>query len=49
MGHLQLNLNQILVEVFPSTSSDDHAQDIFTIINKAEPVKLVDMPGVAKV
>ena len=48
-GHLQLNLNQILVEVFPSTSSDDHAQDIFTIINKAEPVKLVDMPGVAKV
>jgi hypothetical protein len=48
-GHLQLNLNQILVEVFPSTSSDDHAQDIFTEINKAEPVKLVDMPGVAKV
>jgi hypothetical protein len=25
----------------------DHAQDLFTEINKAEPVKLVDMPGVA--
>jgi|AntRauTorckE5430_2_1112549.scaffolds.fasta_scaffold00355_7 hypothetical protein len=50
-GHDKLNLNQILVEVFPQTTSatDDHAQDIFTEINKAEPVKLVDMPGVAKV
>jgi len=50
-GHLQLNLNRILVEVFPQSSSatDDHAKDIFTEINKAEPVKLVDMPGVAKV
>lgn len=28
---------------------DSHAQDIFTEINKAEPVKLLDMPGVAKV
>jgi hypothetical protein len=46
-----LNLKQILVEVFPQSSAaqDSHAQDIFTEINKAEPVKLVDMPGVAKV
>ena len=45
-----LNLDQILVEVFPqdSSSSTTHAQDIFIEINKAEPVKLVDMPGVAK-
>ena len=42
-------LDQILVEVFPQTpsSSATHAQDIFIEINKAEPVKLVDMPGVA--
>jgi len=44
-----LNLDQILVEVFPQypSSSSTHAQDIFIEINKAEPVKLVDMPGVA--
>lgn len=50
-SHFDLNLNQILVEVFPQSASakDTHAQDIFTEINKAEPVKLVDMPGVAKV
>lgn len=55
-ANIHLNLNQILVEVFPQSSSssscsvkDSHAQDIFTEINKAEPVKLVDMPGVAKV
>ncbi len=44
-----LNLDQILVEVFPqsSTSPSSHAQDIFIEINKAEPVKLVDMPGIA--
>ena len=44
------NLDQILVEVFPQSqsSSPSHAQDIFIEINKAEPVKLVDMPGVAK-
>ncbi len=46
----ELNLDQIMVEVFPqkATSSPTHAQDIFIEINKAEPVKLVDMPGVAK-
>lgn len=53
-------LNQILVEVYPHKQlgptaaakgepKDSHAQDIFLEINKAEPVKLVDMPGVAKV
>mmetsp|Transcript_29036 Transcript_29036/g.40815 ORF Transcript_29036/g.40815 Transcript_29036/m.40815 type:complete len:187 (+) Transcript_29036:3-563(+) len=50
------DLNRILVEVFPSPNSTTAtttatetftAQDIFTEINKAEPVKLVDMPGVA--
>jgi hypothetical protein len=43
------DMDQILVEVFPqpSTEFDSHAKDIFTEINKAEPVKLVDMPGVA--
>lgn len=45
-----LDLDQILVEVFPQnpSSSTTHAKDIFVEINKAEPVKLVDMPGVAK-
>eukprot|EP00590_Aulacoseira_subarctica_P010656 CAMPEP_0172417084 /NCGR_PEP_ID=MMETSP1064-20121228/3592_1 /TAXON_ID=202472 /ORGANISM="Aulacoseira subarctica , Strain CCAP 1002/5" /LENGTH=424 /DNA_ID=CAMNT_0013155175 /DNA_START=8 /DNA_END=1282 /DNA_ORIENTATION=- len=38
----------VLVEVFPENHVS-HAQDIFTEINKAEPVKLVDLPGVAKV
>lgn len=42
--------DQVLVEVFPQhpSSNENHAQDIFTEINKAEPVKLVDMPGIAK-
>jgi len=46
----QLDLERVLVEVFPqhSNSSIAHASDIFTEINKAEPVKLVDMPGIAK-
>jgi len=52
-GTIDFDLNQILVEVFPQSqsplASETHAQDIFTEINKAEPVKLVDMPGVAKV
>jgi len=45
-----LNVNEILVEVFPQTSSSssNHAEDLFIEINKAEPVKLVDMPRVAK-
>ena len=38
------------MEVFPQlpSSKSTHANDIFTEINKAESVKLVDMPGVAK-
>lgn len=46
-----MNLDQILVEVFPqshSSSPSSHAEDLFIEINKAEPVKLVDMPRVAK-
>jgi len=45
-----LDLERVLVEVFPQPPSGlpSHARDIFTEINKAEPVKLVDMPGVAK-
>lgn len=46
-----LDLTQILVEVFPQsfsthyTSGDHHAKDIFTEINKAEPVAVLDLPG----
>ena len=39
------DLNQILVEVFPSKTSP---KDLFIEINKAEPIKLVDIPGLAK-
>ena len=44
--------DNILVEVYPqSRQSEDnkteHPEKIFSEINKAEPVKLVDMPGVA--
>lgn len=45
-----IDLDHILIEVYPQTPqirSTDHAQDIFMEINKAEPIKLVDMPGVA--
>jgi hypothetical protein len=43
--------DKVLVEVFPqhASSNENHAQDIFLEINKAEPVKLVDMPGIAKI
>ena len=50
-GGSRLDLDRVLVEVFPQPSSSSpstHARDIFTEINKAEPVKLVDMPGIAK-
>jgi len=46
-----MNLNEILVEVFPqshASSPSTLAEDLFIEINKAEPVKLVDMPRVAK-
>jgi hypothetical protein len=43
------DLNKVLVEVFPQPAEreESHAQDIFLEVNKAEPIKLVDMPGVA--
>lgn len=47
------DLDRILVEVYPEPanvkdpSSSTHARDIFLEINKAEPVKLVDLPGVS--
>lgn len=45
------DFDKILVEVYPQldqTDKDKHAKDIFLEINKAEPVKLVDLPGMAK-
>jgi hypothetical protein len=45
-----VDLDNVLVEVYPQNSKirpADHAQDIFMEINKAEPIKLVDMPGMA--
>ena len=46
-AELSFDLDRVLVEVFPESDYESHAQDIFMEINKAEPVKLVDMPGVA--
>mmetsp|Transcript_32957 Transcript_32957/g.54425 ORF Transcript_32957/g.54425 Transcript_32957/m.54425 type:complete len:411 (-) Transcript_32957:25-1257(-) len=44
-----LDLDGILVEVYTSNdSTNDSAEAIFVEINKSEPIKLVDMPGVAK-
>jgi hypothetical protein len=44
-----LDLDNVLVEVYKELAEygEDHAKDIFLEINKAEPVKLLDMPGVA--
>eukprot|EP00531_Pseudo-nitzschia_arenysensis_P010334 CAMPEP_0116128526 /NCGR_PEP_ID=MMETSP0329-20121206/7406_1 /TAXON_ID=697910 /ORGANISM="Pseudo-nitzschia arenysensis, Strain B593" /LENGTH=416 /DNA_ID=CAMNT_0003622669 /DNA_START=5 /DNA_END=1255 /DNA_ORIENTATION=- len=45
------DFENVLVEVYPAqeeTNQDSQVQDIFVEVNKAEPVKLVDMPGVAK-
>ena len=50
-AHRMMNLDQILVEVYPQQPehhNENHAQELFLEINKAEPVKLVDLPGVAK-
>jgi len=47
---VSFDLDRVLVEVFPELDKDKYeayAQEIFTEINKAEPIKLVDMPGVA--
>ena len=50
-----IDWDKILVEVFSlasstntNSTSDQFASDLFVEINKAEPLKLVDMPGVAK-
>jgi hypothetical protein len=43
-----MDLQKVLVEVYPvqpNVRNMDHAEDIFLEINKAEPIKLVDMPG----
>ena len=41
-------LDQVLVEVYSQKASNENlAEEIFLEINKAEPVKLIDMPGVA--
>jgi hypothetical protein len=45
------DFQKILVEVYPQPDDLDeakHSKDIFLEVNKAEPVKLVDLPGVAK-
>jgi hypothetical protein len=45
------DFDKILVEVYPQDQhikEDVHARDLFIEVNKAEPVKLVDLPGVAK-
>lgn len=45
------DFDKILVEVYPQKeerNEDVHARDLFLEVNKAEPVKLVDLPGVAK-
>ena len=51
----EFDFDNILVEVYrrsgemgDESQTIDYAQEIFTEVNKAEPVKLVDMPGVAK-
>lgn len=46
-----VDLDNILVEVYPQQAYHDenHAEQIFIEVNKAEPVKLIDMPGIAKV
>ena len=54
-----IDFDRILVEVFPKPAmktppspiddnDNNHAQEIFTGINKTEPVKLVDMQGTTK-
>lgn len=45
------NFGKVLVEVFPAREEQDddsQAKELFLEVNKAEPVKLVDLPGVAK-
>ena len=43
-----IDFDQVLVEVFPENSNvENHAQELFLEINKAEPVQLIDLPGMA--
>ena len=45
------DFDKVLVEVFPAQkdhNEEAQAKDLFLEVNKAEPVKLVDLPGVAK-
>lgn len=45
------DFDHVLVEVFPAQkeqNQDSQVKEIFLEVNKAEPVKLVDLPGVAK-
>jgi hypothetical protein len=46
----EFDFGRILVEVYPQKNEGNEslAQEIFLEVNKAEPVKLVDLPGVAK-
>ena len=47
----EFDYDRILVEVYPQRDDleeEKHAKDIFLEVNKAEPVKLVDLPGIAK-
>jgi len=40
-------LRKVLVEVYPQLDhhGENHARELFLEINKAEPIKLVDLPG----
>jgi hypothetical protein len=45
------DFDNVLVEVYPAQKEQDEdlqVKEIFLEVNKAEPVKLVDLPGVAK-
>lgn len=44
-----IDLDNILVEVYKEIPEygEEHAKEIFLEVNKAEPVKFLDMPGVA--
>eukprot|EP00536_Pseudo-nitzschia_multiseries_P011657 jgi/Psemu1/308404/fgenesh1_kg.408_\ len=52
VSNKDFDFERVLVEVFPTQTGQDEdesqAKEIFVEVNKAEPVKLVDMPGVAK-
>ncbi len=52
LDHERVMFDQVLVEVYrqdPTSdlTSHEHAQAVFLEINKSEPIKLVDVPGVA--